>query len=142
MSTVFADANFWIALLNRRDQHHDIAKKAEARLEPETRFVTTEMVLAEVLNTFAELELGQLKDCAARFVLRLRNQPNTNIIPQTSDQFESAFEIYRGYKDKHWSLTDCASYRTMKTSGIELALTYDHHFVQMGFVALLRERAM
>lgn len=139
MSTVFADASFWIGLLNRKDQHHDAAKKAQARLEPETRFVTTEMVLVEVLNTFAKLELTHLKDSAARLVLGLRNQPNTDIIPQSSDQFESAFEVYQGYKDKHWGLTDCASYRTMKKGGIEVALTYDHHFEQMGFVAMLRE---
>jgi predicted nucleic acid-binding protein len=40
--------------------------------------------------------------------------------------------------DKSWSLTDCASFLIMEAMGIREALTYDNHFLQAGFTALLR----
>lgn len=139
MRAVFADSHYWIALLNRRDEHHGIAKKVEASLEPDTQIVTTEMVLVEVLNAFAKRELGILRGKAVQFVLVLRDHPSTDIIPQTSEQFQSSLDVYRRYVDKRWGLTDCASYLTMKAGDITEALTNDHHFAQMGFRALLRE---
>jgi predicted nucleic acid-binding protein len=40
--------------------------------------------------------------------------------------------------DKEWSLTDCASFEIMRERGLTEALAHDQHFVQAGFVALLR----
>ncbi len=40
--------------------------------------------------------------------------------------------------DQEWSLTDCISFIVMQQRGISPALTYDHHFEQAGFEALLR----
>jgi predicted nucleic acid-binding protein len=36
--------------------------------------------------------------------------------------------------DKQWSFTDCTSYVVMKDQGITEAFTFDHHFLQMGFI--------
>jgi predicted nucleic acid-binding protein len=58
--------------------------------------------------------------------------------PQTSDQFKRALSRYEERTDKDWSLTDCASFLIMEAEGIEEALTYDQHFAQVGFRALLR----
>lgn len=138
MRAVFADAQYWCALLNRRDEHHDVAKKLEASLEPGTQLITTQMVLVELLNIFAKRNLGRLKVKAAEFVSLLRDRPDTQVIPQTSGQFADALDIYRHYEDKLWGHTDCASYKTMKDNGITDALTFDEHFEQMGFRALFR----
>lgn len=46
--------------------------------------------------------------------------------------------LYRGRSDKEWSLTDCVSFNIMRERGLTSALTYDHHFEQAGFEALLR----
>jgi len=59
-------------------------------------------------------------------------------VPQTSLQFESAFDSYRSKSDKEWSLTDCASFVLMRERGLAEALAHDQHFEQAGFVALLR----
>jgi predicted nucleic acid-binding protein len=45
---------------------------------------------------------------------------------------------YQTRPDKSWSLTDCSSFLIMESEGIEAALTYDRHFEQAGFQALLR----
>jgi len=47
--------------------------------------------------------------------------------------------MFKNYRDKEWSLVDCASFLVMRDEDIELALTADHHFEQMGFTALLRK---
>jgi predicted nucleic acid-binding protein len=41
--------------------------------------------------------------------------------------------------DKGYSLTDCASMLIMRQKEIQDILTYDKHFLQEGFNALLRE---
>jgi len=71
-------------------------------------------------------------------VLKLVGDPNATVIPQTSIQFREALSFYRQHKDKAWSLTDCASFITMREAGLTEALTHDHHFEQAGFKALLR----
>jgi predicted nucleic acid-binding protein len=50
--TVFADTVYWIALLNPRDATH-AAALAYGRTLGATRHVTTDLVLAEVLNHFS-----------------------------------------------------------------------------------------
>ena len=52
MQSVFADAGYWIALLNPRDNLHAKAREVSISLG-EFRIVTSEMVLTEVLNAFA-----------------------------------------------------------------------------------------
>jgi uncharacterized protein len=47
-------------------------------------------------------------------------------------------EALQLYHDKEWSHTDCASFRVMEKEGIGEALTYDRHFEQAGFKALMR----
>jgi predicted nucleic acid-binding protein len=71
-------------------------------------------------------------------VLKLRNDRNLRIVPQTSEQFESAVRRYRQAADRSWSLTDCASFQVMEAEQIQAALTHDQHFAQAGFEMLLR----
>jgi len=53
MSTVFADSLYWIALINSRDQWHERAVSIKTALA-DTSLVTTDSVLTEVANFFAE----------------------------------------------------------------------------------------
>jgi uncharacterized protein len=75
---------------------------------------------------------------AVSLVQRLRHDENTQIVPQTGTQFDDAVLLYRDRNDKEWSHTDCASFRVMEKEGIAEALTYDRHFEQAGFKALMR----
>ncbi|WP_231506131.1 type II toxin-antitoxin system VapC family toxin [Planktothrix serta] len=60
-------------------------------------------------------------------------------VPVTSELFKSAVKFYSQRLDKGYSLTDCASMLIMRQKGIQDILTYDKHFLQEGFNALLRE---
>ncbi len=136
MSTVFADTGFWIALLNPRDSLHE--KACELDASPGIRdIITTEMVLTELLNDAGSRD-QKFRHTASVFVDGLLDDPAVTIIAQSSNQFWDAADLFAERSDKAWSLTDCASFLVMQQNGISEALTFDRHFEQMGFKALLR----
>jgi predicted nucleic acid-binding protein len=137
MKTVFADAGYWFALINPHDGLRPKATAVSKRLG-RCRIVTTEMVLTEVLNHFAD-KGQQLRKNALDVVKKLRSDPNLTIQPQTHEQFSRALARYEQRPDKKWSLTDCASFLAMDEEEIRDALAHDEHFQQAGFRALLRE---
>jgi predicted nucleic acid-binding protein len=134
MRRIFADTSYWMALVNPRDQIHQKAISVSQQLSSES-LLTTEMVLAEVLNSFSD---SLYREAVGRMVASLRRDQNLTIMPQTPAQFKSALQRYQQAADKSWSLTDCASFETMEAENIEAALTHDRHFVQAGFESLLR----
>ena len=136
MKRVFADTGYWIALLNPRDELHLQAQQQSSAFAT-AEIVTSEWVLTELLNGFAERGT-QLRGIVSKTVELLQASPSVTVIPQTSASFSAAFELYRERSDKGWSLTDCSSFLIMRQLGIEAALTYDKHFEQASFQALLR----
>lgn len=134
MRRIFADTSYWMGLVNPRDQIHEKAVSVSRQLSSES-LVTTDMVLAEVLNSFSD---SLYREAVGRMVAGLRQDQSLTIVPQTRTQFENALQRYQRAADKSWSLTDCASFEAMETENIEAALTHDRHFVQAGFEALLR----
>ena len=137
MKTVFADAGYWIANFNPRDEWHENAKTATAQLG-KFRVVTSQMVLVEFL-THCGGSGQELRVSAANVVNDLVIDPNVEIVPQSSAQFDLALERYSSRPDKNWSLTDCASFLVMEELSIREALAYDRDFEQAGFIALLRQ---
>jgi predicted nucleic acid-binding protein len=133
---VFADTAYWVALINPRDELHGRAREASAALAG-ARIVTSEGILTELLNSFAEGR-RHLRTAASNAVASLRSSPGVVIVPQTSSGFSEAFRHYRERNDKGWSLTDCSSFPIMRQYGIDDALTHDKHFEQAGFNTLLR----
>jgi predicted nucleic acid-binding protein len=45
--------------------------------------------------------------------------------------------MYKKYNDKEWGLIDCISFVVMTEAGVKQALTFDQHFEQAGFEALM-----
>jgi predicted nucleic acid-binding protein len=131
---VFADTGYWEALLNPSDRLHAKAIEVSTSLG-KVRQLTTEMVLDELLAALSKIPV---RPFAVQGVDAIRSNPNVEVIPQTSLQFTQAFGEYRRMADKEWSLTDCASFAIMRERGLTEALAHDQHFVQAGFVALLR----
>jgi uncharacterized protein len=136
MKKVFADTGYWIALLNPYDDLHDKAKKLSKSLKSVT-IVTSQMVLAEVLNEFSKRGKN-FRKITTQFIEQLAQKHDIIIVPQTDQQFQDGLELYKQRPDKQWSLTDCVSFVIMQKMGISEALAYDKHFEQAGFIALLR----
>lgn len=136
MARVFADTVYWFALLSPRDALHQKALEVSHTYKAK-QISTSEMVLTELLNSFGEAG-QQRRSAIARAVASLRDRRQVTIYPQTSQLFDNAFKRYQQKPDKHWSLTDCASFIIMEEENLIAALTHDQHFVQAGFQALLR----
>ena len=137
VKVVFADSNYWVAIINPRDQLHDRARRVTADLG-ESQIVTSEMVLVEVLNHFSRGG-SEDRELTVEFIRRLRSKPNVEVIPQTSDQFHTAVARYAASIDQSWGMVDCSSFILMEERGIQDALAHDRDFVQAGFNALLRQ---
>jgi len=54
------------------------------------------------------------------------------------DRFHAGAAMFRKYKDKEWSFTDCVSFAVMRELRVRDACTTDHHFKQAGFMLLLK----
>jgi uncharacterized protein len=136
MKTVFADAGYWIAILNPTDDLRAKATRLSNALNP-FYIVTSEMVFTEVLNSFSKRE-STFRKTAAQFVKQSLENSKIEVVSQTSDLFCQSLNLYEQRSDKAWSLTDCASFYIMQQRNLLEALTHDRHFEQAGFVALLR----
>lgn len=133
MKAVFADTAFFLALINSRDQHHARASELNATLE--SPLLTTAWVLLEFANA---LSASRSRARFERVLIRLRAEPNVEIVAPDADLFERGCQLYISRTDKEWSLTDCISFVVMTGRGLSDALTADHHFEQAGFHALLK----
>lgn len=133
MNAVFADAFYFVARLNRRDQHHErvVAFSRNFRAS----FVTTDWVLMEVADALAKSE-SRMR--VGEFIAHLRQSAVVEIVPASREVFDRALELYRQHDDKQWTLTDCVSFVVMRERDLTEALTADHHFEQAGFTALLK----
>ena len=132
---VFADAFYWIALANPADQWHDAAKQYDED-NPDVLLATTEEVLTEFLNFYAEAESYRRRIVGAMCEQVLLH-PNITVVSQPHESFSQGFELYRQREDKGYSLTDCISMNICRERGITEILTNDHHFEQEGFRVLL-----
>ena len=135
MRMIFADACYWIALLNPKDRLHETAEQVLRELGT-CRIVTSEMVLVELLNGLSGFGNDKRK-AVVQTIQSLESNPNVEIVPQTSLQFRYAVKRYASRLDKEWGATDCASFLLMEEKGMSEALTADHHFQQAGFTILL-----
>jgi predicted nucleic acid-binding protein len=135
MRPIFADALYWIAITHRRDQWHQAAVIASRSLV-NRQLVTTDEVLTEVLNAFAEAGPFLRRESIA-LVHDLLNDVAATVVPQSRQTFLAGVALYEARLDKGYSLTDCVSMATMWREGIREVLTRDRHFVQEGFINLL-----
>ena len=132
---VFADAFYWVALIDPRDKSHADAVDLERQIA-DRPIVTTDEVLTEVLTLFAGA--SRLRGRATATIRDILQDDTIIIVPQSRESFLSGFALYADRPDKSYSLTDCISMHTMRRAGISDVLTNDRHFEQEGFRALFR----
>jgi len=133
MRALFADTSFFVAFLNRRDEHHGLAY--DYMSQSAAPIITSTWVLVELGNFLGE---GHNRGLFLTLVRRLRAQRRVTIVPANEGSFERGLRLYGGRSDKAWSMTDCLSFVIMREGRIREALTADHHFEQAGFTILLK----
>lgn len=136
MRTVFADAFFWIALIDPKDSWHIRVAQTFADVQPD-KLVTTDEVLAETLTFFSKAG-SYSRNQTANFIRGVLANPGISVEPQTHQSFLSALRLYEQRLDKGYSIADCASMNTMRQLNIVEVLTHDRHFEQEGFKPLFK----
>jgi predicted nucleic acid-binding protein len=131
---IFIDTVYVVALISPHDQFHHRATEIANRLTGYPLLVT-DAVLLEVGNALARNH----KPEAIRVIEHFLTFEEVDVIHLTPQLFRQALAMYETYQDKAWSLVDCISFVVMREGGITSALTFDHHFEQAGFRALMRD---
>lgn len=134
MKLLFADAFYWIALLNPQDEYYQIVK-AFNRTLTQTRLFTTDEILTEFLNFYSSYS-PQMRRNAVERIDDILHSRMVQVIPQNRESFMSGLSLYKQRLDKGYSLTDCISMATMRQLQITEVLTHDKHFKQEGFTIL------
>jgi len=131
---MLVDTLFVVALVNERDQYHERAA-ALARRYDGYPLLITDAVMLEIGNALAR----GYKAEAVAIIEEFLSADEVEVVGLTRDLFDRAFELYKTHRDKEWGMVDCVSFVVMRDAGIRSALTFDRHFVQAGFEALLRD---
>ena len=95
------------------------------------RLVTSTYVFDEVVTY---LNSRGLHASAVKTGKRLLESPSVELVHVGDDIFHAAFDLFEERPDKRYSLTDCVSFVLMRERGISVALAFDRHFEQEGFV--------
>lgn len=130
---IFVDTGAWIALLNRRDQHHQEAATVYRSLQQQrSRLLTTDYVLDE---TITRLRYDTTHALAVIFLGRIELLVETGVLTLVEidkDVFEKAVALFRQYDSARLSFTDCTSFVVCKENNISEAFAFDQHFFIMG----------
>lgn len=97
--------------------------------------MTTNYVLDE---TYTGLVTRVSHFAAVDFGERIRRSHTVQIIHIGPDIEEETWTLFKQYRDKEFSFTDCTSFVVMQQLGLTETFTNDHHFEQAGFVVLLK----
>ena len=122
----------FLALKDRNDEHHKKANEIAQYLTEQTRKsgITTDYILDETYTILRERAGHKL---AVQFGEEIRQGSRMKIIYLNKELLDKAWYIFKKYKDKDFSFTDCTSFAVMQHYQITQAFTFDKHFQQAGF---------
>jgi uncharacterized protein len=127
----FIDTSYLLALELANDQNHQVAQNHWQQLIASSpTFVTTSYILTE---TVTYLNSRNYHARALRVGNSLLSSPSIQFIHVDEPLFYAGWSYFQQHQDKTYSLSDCISFVVMQQQGIQIALTFDQHFVQAGF---------
>lgn len=96
--------------------------------------MTTDTVLLERGNALVK----GFKQEAIEIFEKFFASEDVEVVHLSPGLFKKAFQLFKKYSDKEWSLVDCCSFVVMKENSLSQALTCDKHFTQAGFEILMK----
>lgn len=129
---VFLDTTAWLAALSEREAHHDAALDCyERTLQAGTRFVTSNLVLAEMQVLITR---HRSPADAVRFLDAVHRDPTHGVVYADRDLEREAIDRWLlPFADHRFSLTDAVSFEVMRRDRLTVALALDRHFRTAGF---------
>jgi hypothetical protein len=128
---LFVDTSAWLALNNKNDQHHDeaVSKITKVR-QQKIQLVTSEYVFDESV-TIIRYRISHR--AAVAFGDALISSNVASIEDITDEERLKAWVLFKKYRDKDLSFTDCTSFALMVKLKLQKAFSFDDHFKQVGF---------
>ncbi len=127
---LFVDTGAWFALNSRSDENHRTAAGFVRRFKKEpVLFYTTDYVVDETV-TLLRFKVSHSQ--ALVFLDFLTESSHVARVQVSSELVGRAEGIFRTYRDKLWSFTDCVSFAFMDELGLEEAFSFDQNFAQYG----------
>ena len=127
----FADTSFWVALILRRDRHHDSARALwEHREDP---LLVTNHVLGEVWTFLRRRDGHVTAHQAQRLIARSDAVEVVHVAPDLEDE---AWRWLDRRDERPYSFVDATSFAVMRRRGVAEALAFDGDFTAAGFVEL------
>ncbi len=124
---ILVDTSAYFALVDRSDRHHAAAVGfVRSNVVP---LATTDLIAVETLN-LTRARLGHSP--AIELGRRLLNPALTTILKVAERDITRAWQLFRRYRDKGFSFTDCTSFALMERMPITSAFAFDIHFRQYG----------
>jgi len=132
---LFVDTGAFIALADADDENHKAAAAFYRNSKKKgTRFVTTNFVVCETMNYLRSRISHQV---AVLFRENLNKSGFIEVIRVTPSIEDAAFVIFKQYKDKDFSFTDCTSFSIMRSLRLKKAFAFDKHFEQLEGISRL-----
>ena len=134
---IFVDSGAWIALLNRRDRHHDDAVVILNNLgRQNVQLLTTDYVIDE---TVTWLRYRVSHPVAVQFFDLIGSSRATGVLTLVAIDrflFQEAERLFRQYNTARLSFTDCTSFAVCQQYKISEAFAFDRHFPMIGITLL------
>ena len=132
MDSVFVDTSAYYAIFDRSDKNHLKAKRfLETNMLP---LFTSNLVVVEIVNL---VNARRGHEEALKIGKNFYEEDLSAIVNITSEDEKRAWQIFRKYSDKNFSLTDCTSFAVMERLGAKKAFTFDIHFIQYGKITVI-----
>lgn len=127
MDSVFVDTSAFYAVFDKSDKNH--IKAVNFLKKNESPLVTNNLVVIETIN-LANARRGH--EDAVKIGKKFYDEDIVTIINIVSEDERKAWQIFKKYADKKFSLTDCVSFAAMDRLKIKQAFAFDIHFSQYG----------
>lgn len=129
---IFVDTSFWVALRNRRDDHHAAARDL-LQTNASVPLISTNHVRGETW-TFLRRRAGHAS--AAQFLDFLDDAVRLQIEHVDEATELDAISWLKRHDQREYSFVDATSFALMRRLGIRAAFAFDGDFVAAGFVEL------
>lgn len=129
---IFVDTSFWVALRNKRDNHHGLARTLLTR-RASGALVTSNHVRGE---TWTYLRRRAGHGSATAFLDALDHSARVQVVHVDPAQEADALRWLRRHDEREYSFVDATSFVLMRALRIREALAFDGGFAAAGFVEL------
>jgi hypothetical protein len=129
---IFVDTSAWFALAVPWDENHSAAIQFLG--SNRESLLTTDYIVDETLTL---LVMRRQKDVAIAAGERLMRQKDARLLRVAPVDIDTGWQMFRQYRDKEWSFTDCVSFALIGRLKIATAFSFDKHFHQFGSVTVV-----